>query len=173
MKKLLIATGFVILVLIVIFITIGNFKVNPNQNSKSLEQTEFYNKFYNTDKILLINVYSTGINTILQEDSSLQKYIEENNIDFISLSTSTDVSKIKNNFEENKFIERYDLTIKDFSALDKIFEVIKFKDIDNNLIKVSFKITPYIVIIKDKKVLYSSNELNMKEIKNTISKIQK
>ncbi len=174
MKKILIAFGLLILVVATIFIVLGDFKTKPNQNSKPLNQTEFYNKFYNNDnKILIVNVWSIGSRTIMQENSDLLAYIKENNIDYVSLSTSTDISKIKNNFKDNESLRKYDLSITDFNGLDKIFEVIKFKDIDNNLVKVDFKITPYTAIIKNKKVYYTANEVDIEKIKQIINNIQK
>jgi hypothetical protein len=173
MKKILIAFGVLFVILMAIFLMIGDYKITPNQNSKPLTQTVFYNKFYNTDKILIVNVWSTGIKTIVQEDDSLLSYFESNNIEFISLSTSTDFSKIKKNFKGYESLRKYDLTQTDFDGLAKIFEVIKFKDINDNLVKVSFDITPYIVIIKNKKVYYTANEVDIKKIKQIVNTIQK
>lgn len=173
MKKVLIVFGLLFIAIATIFIFIGDFKFNPDQNSKPLNQTQFYTKFYNTNELLIINVWSIGSQTIMQEDSDLLAYIEKNGFKYVSLSTATNLGKVKNNFKDDKSLVKYDLTTTDFSGLDKIFEVIKFKDIDNNFFKVSFKITPYIVIIKNKKIFYTSNELDIDEIKRTIIKIQK
>lgn len=163
MKKL----GLILLILVSSFLlfvfVFGNTTIKvPNEKKvKSFSESHFYKTYYNTHNLILINAWATWCAPCIAEFPILEK-ISHNNKDlkFISISVDEDISRLKNKLKDNLELNKRDITLMNIDQRDSIYRKIKLIDplLDNSAIKVYTKMVPYVVLIKNKKILYQANE---------------
>jgi len=132
-------------------VRIGKFNDFKNTNNKDIKNSEFF-KFYNSDKLLVINLWATWCKPCIEEvpDLNALKMKHKNNkhLLFLSLSLDNDSIKLKKYIESNSFKFK-DITFNNIYYRDTILALIENK-------KMSFiksQSIPKTILIKDKKII--------------------
>ena len=162
MKKILLILSALILGFLILILIVGKTTIkSKNENiGKQFYESDFYKEYYNSDNLILINVWSTTCAPCIAEFPLFEKIKNTNNFKFIFISTDEDSVKLKKFLYKNVTISERDITMKNFNERDSIYNQIQLSGSNNKLgiLKFSTKIIPYTVLIKNKKIIYKAND---------------
>ncbi len=172
MKKILLFVGFVFISLIILFISTSKFSVKQKTINIPIEQSSFYKEFYDSNDLILINVWATHCAPCIAEFPEFEQFHNNPKLKFISFSIDNDTLKLKKFLENKPFVKNRDVTLKNFKSLNEILNIIDLTGVSNdkNIISFGATIIPYTVLIKNKKILFSTtgSELIFNELKRII-----
>ncbi len=169
---------FCILILIIVFVfSIGKTKIDfKNKKPKNLIESQFYKNYYNTNDLILINVWATWCEPCLKELPEIKEFsklYKTKNLKVITLSIDEDTTKLKSFLLKNNEYNANDITMQNLDFRDSIYIKIKLVEpyLNNSIFKVNSKQIPYLVLVKNKKILYENKGvLNKVELKKIIDK---
>lgn len=172
MKKFLILLVVAAVLILISILWFGNITFKP-QHKIPFEQSKFYKTYYHSNDYLLINVWSAGTETLLEKIPELKTVLESKNINYITLSTYKDSTKLTTKLKNNPVLKTYDQTLKNFASRDAILEKIGLDGVNNSddIIKFDVVKTPYTVLMKNEKILKSIYGYDFDTIKNWIDSI--
>jgi thiol-disulfide isomerase/thioredoxin len=161
MKKIIIAGIITFTVLYFVFhfgIQIGNVTIGhkidtlKTKQSSSLENSLLFQKYLNTDKLIVLNFWATWCEPCVGEIPTLntvkEKY-KDQNIAFLSFSMDTDSLKLVK-FNTTKKFQFIDVTFENLHYKTAIQNFLEHKPLDESITMQSVPVT---YIIKNKKVL--------------------
>ena len=153
MKRILILLAIGVVLISISILWFGTITIQPQPIP--FKQSEFYKTDYQSTNYLLINVWSVGTKTLLEENPELKTTIESKNIHYITFSTYKDSTKLATKLKNNLVLKTYDKTLKNFASRDAILQKIGLDGINNSddLIKLNVVKTLYTALIKNKKIL--------------------
>src|SRR5882672_8817374 len=125
MKKVFLFFGIVIIALILFLLAFGKVKLEKPIAEKPLAESNFYNEYYNTNDLILINVWATWCSPCIEEFTKLDKFQDNKKVKFISFSIDRDTLELKKFLERNILVENRDLTFKNIHSLDSILNAIE------------------------------------------------
>lgn len=162
MKKFLLISGVILLLVIILImsfgIQIGNVKIGKQDDSLSIEQkyeienSEFHNEFLKSDKLLLVNLWATWCKPCIQEMpllNEIKKEYSDKNVEFLSFSVDKDSTALVNFLNSEKF-EFEDITIENLEYRTTILNYLNNKPANN---KINSYAVPVTYLIKDEKIL--------------------
>jgi len=179
MKKLFIGGILFLIILFLVLkggiqignVTIGHKLESLKMNQSSLiEKSSIYQKYLNTDKLIVLNYWATWCKPCVGEIPSLNqvksKY-EGKKIEFLSFSIDSDSLKLARFINANKF-----------KFADVTFENLKYKNAVQNFLEnrpldesIGIQSVPITYIIKNKKVLKKfDGSVNAQELISEIDK---
>lgn len=172
MKKFFLFLAILIVGLIAFFVAFGKVKYETPIVQKPLAESNFYKEYYNTNDLILVDVWATWCAPCIEEFPKLEKFQGNKKVKLISFSIDQDTLKLKKFLEKNTLVKDRDLTLKNIHSLDAILNAIELPGAPKEFMgaKVGAKVVPYVALIKNKKVLYSSSggDLNINEIQKII-----
>lgn len=142
------------------------------EKTKRLSESEFYNTYYNTNDLILVNVWATWCKYCLVEFPDLEKVKPQYNLKFVSISIDEDTIRLKKFLEKNPIVKDRDITLKNLDYRDSICRKIELTGYTNPLeVFANTKTIPYTVLIKNKKILYKAiDDLDIDSLNAIISK---
>lgn len=175
-KKYIFSLVFSFLVIFFLFFLVlrsKNTKITFNKNKDDFNTSNFYKNVYNNDSLVLINVWATWCNPCIEKMSFIESIKDTFKfVKVVNFSIDNDTVKLRNFLLKNKYnIE--DITLKNINHRENILKIIRsekfYVDIPNFNIK-EIKV-PYLAIMKQKNIIYSSNDsINKKELFNIIKR---
>jgi thiol-disulfide isomerase/thioredoxin len=152
--------GLIILTNIFLLSKYGTVKKGKDAHIRvdSFTESNFNRDFYNSKDLILINVWATWCEPCIAEFPDLERFDTISDLKFINISFDKDSSSVKKFLFKNMKVKNRDITIKNFYSRDSIFKVIGLTDFDYKFGPVKYTSTalPYSVLIKNKKIIYSS-----------------
>lgn len=174
MKKFIIFLIAIILIICAFFLFFGKFNIKKNKSNNTIpfKESHFYKNYFNTNDVLIINVWSKGSGTLIEQLPEFTKFQEENDLKYVTFSTESDSILLNKYLSNNKLLKGSDITLLNLGSRDSIFNSIGISGLNNgsSFIKINANITPYIAIIKDKKIIYKANEYNLLKIEEALKK---
>lgn len=171
MKKIIIILSVITFVFISLILIFGKTTIGKIGDTKSFKKSDFFNEYYNSNKLLLVNVWSTTCKPCIAEFPDLERFKSDKNFNFVSISIDKDSVKLKKYLEKNEVVKRRDITLKNFNVRDSIFSKIQLSGSKANfgIIKFNSTIIPYTVLIKNKAVIYKANDdIDFEKLKRLI-----
>lgn len=175
MKKIFLVALVLVGSLMILIIIFG--KTTFNYRGPKVENTftksNFNTQYYNSEDLLLINVWATWCAPCIAEIPVLEKIEAANKkLKWISISLDEDTIRLKKFLHKYPVLNSRDIALNNFQFRDSIFEKIKLVDpiIGNSIIKLNSRKIPYVVLIKNKKILYKTNDsLDVKLLQSIIT----
>ncbi|MFN8274112.1 MAG: TlpA disulfide reductase family protein [Flavobacteriaceae bacterium] len=165
--------GFIGLLLIFGKTTI---KMKEDSNGEPFSESNFYKEYYNSDDLLLINVWATWCKPCVAEFPVLDKIgneFKDSNLRMVSVSIDDDTIRLKNFLDKRITIKKRDVTLRNIIFRDSIYRKIKFIDSgnENSVLNFTSKQVPYVVLVKNKKILYRTyGDLDIDTLKGIIKR---
>lgn len=161
MKKYIVIIFIIILIGLFLTFIIPRTKITLDKDIKPLSESNFYKDYYNTNNLILIDVWATWCQPCIMEFpvvNYISDQYDNKDLKFITVSIDTDTQRLKKFLDKNPDYKVRDITFDNAEFIDSISRKIKLVDsyFDNSIIKVSSKEIPYLVLIKNKKILYQS-----------------
>lgn len=157
-------------------ILFGKISIKQTKEKSSLEESSFYKNYYSKEDLLLINVWSIGSQSILEGNPKIEEIVNNNEVSLITISTEEDTLKLKGYLLNKPIVKTKDITLQNYTARDRIFEVIEFSDYKkglSNIVTFSVKKTPYTVLIKNKEIIFKSDDnLDIKKLDEILKSIK-
>lgn len=135
-----------------------NFKIPVD-----FQNSQFY-KYYSNQDILIVNVWSEP--TIEENKIQLKEILklkEKYNFELITISFDRDTTAVKKLIDINEDFFTKDLSVEDYIYKDSISSKIypsKEKMNIGSIITVDETVVPYIVVFKDKEIIFNSTNTN-------------
>jgi len=160
MKKSNLIILIISIIVISIFsfgIEIGNIRIGTVSDfndtyHKDIENTSFYKDYYNTDKLIVFNLWATWCKPCIIEMPKLntlkEKYKKNDKIAFLSMSLDNDSIKLQK-FINKKLFKFKDITFENISHRDTILAKIQNK----NMSIIKSNTIPKTILIKNKKTI--------------------
>ena len=182
MKKGLIISSVVFMIILIIVMTfgiqIGNMRIgNQNDTLKiaqkwEIEQSTFYKKYLESDKIICVNLWATWCEPCIAELPMLNRIKSDfsgRNIEFLSFSVDKDSVKLAKFNKSHRFFFK-DITLENLEYRNAIVNYLENKPADNSLNSLSI---PRTYLIKNKKVVktFDGSFENQAELVNAINSV--
>jgi thiol-disulfide isomerase/thioredoxin len=165
MKKLFSVLLALVLVVVLGFVVLSLFfgKVTYTRGKPVFSDSHFSKNYYKTDRLLLVNVWATWCAPCVAEFPVLEKFSrKKRKLTFISVSMDEDTIRLKNYIDKHPYIKPCDITLENLAYRDLIYEKIELGDplSAGGILKIDSKQIPYLALVKGKKILYKSHELD-------------
>ena len=173
-KKLLLSILAIFVILIVLLFVFGDVKINRNVKKVEFKESNFFKEYYNTDDLILVNVWATYCAPCIAEVPELEK-INNTNVKLVTISLDKDSIVLKKFLSKNDFFSSRDITLLNKNSIEDILEKIEIPGVFNEAVgfKIKAPIIPYTVLLKNKKILYKSSDgLNIETINRIIESNQ-
>lgn len=121
----------------------------------NFENSSFYKKYYNEDKLIILNLWATWCKPCVAEMPMLNKVqnkFSDQEINFLSLSIDTDSVKLQRFLDSKKF-DFIDITFDNIKYHRAILNTLEGNKTNQHIYSKSVPVT---YIIKNKEVLYKS-----------------
>jgi len=179
MKKNLWIIGIslaIIFILMIIFVfTKGHTTISYKPKKVyHFAESNFYKDYYNTNDVIIVDFWATWCEPCIKEFPSIINFVkkyDDTNVKFVSISVDDDTLALKKFLERNLSFKEKDITLKNFNEIDAIVANLKLEDsyVSQTYFKIKSKQIPYLIVIKNKKILYESKgNLDTIKLKNVI-----
>ncbi|MDF2933246.1 MAG: TlpA family protein disulfide reductase [Chryseobacterium sp.] len=140
-----------------------NTTITFNDEKLKFEDSPFYKKYYNSKKIVVVNIWATWCEPCMEEIPELNKLKKEynrNELEFISYSidSKSDTEKLKQ-FVASKKFEWNDVTIENLRYRKLLENVLYNKTSNSDIIQITSFDIPKTLIFRDKKMIKEYNGL--------------
>jgi thiol-disulfide isomerase/thioredoxin len=175
MKKIIAIFIVLLIAFIAVIFIFGKTDIKPYKAvvPHQFAESNFNKDYYSSDDLLLISVWATWCGPCIKEFPVLEKVSDDNKkLKFVSISIDDDTIKLKKFLLKNDKLNSRDITLKNFNFRDSIYRKIKFIDsyMDNSFVKFNSKEVPYLVLMKNKQILYQAHDkLDVKLLQSIIS----
>lgn len=172
MKKILSVLLVLVLVFLAFILIVGKTTITYNSEKPVFSESKFSKQYYDTDKLLLVNAWATWCAPCIAEFPTLEKIQQQNPaLTLVSISLDEDTIRLKKYLNKNPHVKSLDVTVDNFKYRKQIYGEIGLVDAkaSDDILQFESKTIPYLAIIKHKKILYRSYDLDTVAIQRVIS----
>jgi|GEM_PF-851861 len=155
-------------------------QVEEERREFAFENSPFYEKYYKSDKLIVLNIWATWCKPCIEEMPALNRlknhFSDNKDIIFLSLSTDEDSIKINSFLDSDKF-NFEDISIENFPYRKYILNHLKGKKTKSDpafYIRIESSEIPITYVIKDQKINYShTGKIDSAKLYNQINSLLK
>lgn len=123
------------------------------------ESSSFNKLYFDSDKYLIINVWDSGSGNIFDHLLTFEKDIDTSKVNLVTLCIENDLERLRNKKKRNL---KRDITLDNLAIRNDILKIIEYPtDEKKGIIQINVRRTPYLALVKDKKLIYSSYKYNL------------
>ncbi len=139
----------------------------PQVFSKEFESSSFNKQYFESDKYLIVNVWDSGSGNIFDKFYSFEEKIDTSKVNLVTVCIEKDLNFLES---YSKYSLKKDITSENLAVRNEILEAIDYPtDEKKGVVQVKVRRTPYIAVVKDKKLVYSAYEYNLDKIFSIIN----